>query len=409
MIIHRRSALVGLGSGLITALQPASLAFAAGPSASARLVVVFLRGGVDGLSLAPAYGDSQFRAIRGPLADDQPESGGPFAMRKLDGLFALNPDLSNVHAMYNAGEAILFHAMATGYRERSHFDAQDALDRGTIDKGMASGWLNRALMHMSIATSQTGNAALGLGPNLPLSLRGPQRVANWSPPVQPDVSQDTIERLLRLYDRDTQLKEPFRKGVEASHMASTSQGGAAKSMFETLASAAAGFLAKDDGPRITTIDFGNWDSHSEQNRRNVPGPNNANYAGKFPEMYRALDRGLAALKTGLGAAWTHTAVLVVTEFGRTVHVNGTLGTDHGTAGAALLLGGAVRGGRIVADWPGLRPSDLRDGRDLAPTMDTRSVMKAILQQHLGIPASVVEDTVFPLSRQIQPTAGLFRT
>jgi len=331
-------------------------------------------------------------------------------MRRLDGLFALNPDLENVHAMFGAGEAIVFHAIATGYRERSHFDAQDALDRGSTDKGVGSGWLNRAIgLFPPEAFQGREYAAMGLGPNLPLSLRGPQRVGNWSPPVQAGVSQDTLERLVRLYSHDASLGPTLQRGIAASGMAEGMRPGSVSGMFERLAGTAGTFLARPDGPRIATIDFGNWDSHSDQNRRNVPGPGNANYAGRFPEMYLALDRGLAALKTELGTAWSSTTVLVVTEFGRTVHVNGTLGTDHGTAGAARLLGGAVRGGRVIADWPGLRERDLREGRDLEPTLDTRAVMKAILEGHLGLSAGAVEDQVFPDSRSIGPLDGLFRT
>lgn len=409
MNISRRTTLKGLAaSPLVTALP--NLAFA-NVDTDRRLAVIFLRGGADGLTLAPAYGDPDFRAVRGVLADDDPGSGGHFEMLDLDGFFALNPDLKNIHAMYRDGDALLIHATTTGYRERSHFDAQDALDRGSVNKGVESGWLNRALSVMPGEFSAgREQVAMGLGPNLPLSLRGPVQVGNWSPPVAPDVTEDTMERLARLFAQDALLGPALEKARSAASMAGGMGGGGSNTgLFQTLSAAAGSFLAQENGPRIATIDYGGWDSHSDQNRRNVPGPENAYYAGRFPEMYLALDAGLQALKEGLGEAWSKTAVLIVTEFGRTVHVNGTEGTDHGTAGAALLLGGAVAGGRVIADWRGLKTRDLYEERDLYPTTDTRSVMKGLLHDHLGLAEGVLEDRVFPDSRRANPLDGLTRS
>ena len=408
MKITRRAALKGLALGpLVTALP--NLAFA-DVDTDRRLAVVFLRGGADGLTLAPAYGDPDFLAVRGVLADDLPGSGGRFEMLDLDGFFAFNPDLKRMHAMYRDEDALLIHATTTGYRERSHFDAQDALDRGSVDKGVDSGWLNRAL---SVMPGQFGvgreQLALGLGPNLPLSLRGPVPVGNWSPPVAPNLTEDTMERLARLFDQDALLGSALEKARSAASMAGAMGGGSNTGLFQTLSAAAGSFLAQKNGPRIATIDYGGWDSHSDQNRRNVPGPENAYYAGRFPEMYLALDAGLQALKEELGKAWSKTAVLIVTEFGRTVHVNGTDGTDHGTGGAALLLGGAVAGGRVIADWPGLKPRDLYEARDLYPTTDIRSIMKGLLHDHLGLDEGVLEGRVFPDSRRTKPLGGLVRT
>lgn len=409
MILSRRNALKSATAGLLLSASLPGLAFGRALT-DRRLVVVFLRGGVDGLSLVPPYGDPLFRKVRGILADDNPGSGGNFDMHDLDGFFALNHDLPNIHAMYKGGDALVVHATTTGYRERSHFDAQDALDRGAVTKEVDTGWLNRTLGALPTAILQgREQVALGLGPTLPYSLRGPNKVGNWSPPVEPSVSADTLERLSALYDKDDKMGPTLRKARSASDMAKGMGGGDAETgMFETLAAAAASFLKLDEGPRIATIDYGNWDSHSDQNRRNVPGPENAYYAGRFPEMYLSLDRGLQALKEGLGEVWSKTAVLVVTEFGRTVHVNGTAGTDHGTAGAALLLGGAVKGGRVIADWRGLGTKDLYEERDLYPTADTRGLMKAILHDHFGVAEAAIEDTIFPDSRQVRMFEGIFR-
>jgi len=408
MNISRRLALKGLAASTVMAGLP-GLAFARANTDN-RLIVVFLRGGVDGLTIAPAYGDANFRAVRRDLADDDPGSGGPFEMLDLDGFFALNPDLKHVHAMYGAGEALVLHCTTTGYRERSHFDAQDALDRGSVSKAVGSGWLNRALGVIPAEFADAREAvALGLGPTLPLSLRGPRKVTNWSPPSQYGISEGTLSRLDELYMLDPELGPTLAKARTASMMAGEGMGRTGNTgQFETLTGAAAQFLSKPDGPRIATIDYGNWDSHSGQNDRNVPGPENAYYAGRFPEMYLAFDRGMQALKTGLGDSWAQTTVLVVTEFGRTVHVNGTGGTDHGTAGAAFLLGGNVNGGRVIADWRGLAPKDLYEERDLYPTADTRSMMKSILYSQFGVGEGVLEDEIFPDSRSAAPLSGLFK-
>lgn len=407
MTLSRRYVLQGMLAGAVLGAHLPGLAFAR-VATDSRLVFIHLRGGVDGLSFVPAHGDPDFLRVRGELSDDLPGSGGPFEMSDLDGHFALNPELSAVHAMFKAGEALVLHTIMTGYRARSHFDAQDALDRGTLDKGVKSGWLNRSLEVLAHRLSgNRGETAVGLGATLPLSLRGPGKVSSWSPPVRAAISDDTLARLQRLYARDRKLGPTLEKAMSVSGMAGELKAKSNINQFELLADAAGQFLSTPDGPRIATIDYGNWDSHSNQNRRNIPGPENAYYAGKFPEMYKALDRGLEKLKTSLGPAWAQTTVLVVTEFGRTVHINGTLGTDHGNGGAALLLGGAVRGGRVIADWRGLKPGDLYEGRDLYPSLDMRSLLKGVLYDRFGFSEGQLEDRIFPGSRRAKPMTSLF--
>ena len=183
--------------------------------------------------------------------------------------------------------------------------------------------------------------------------------------------------------------------------------GASDSPFEEMATVAAGFLRERMGPRIVTIDFGNWDSHSDQNARQLITPQNQ-WPGRYPSFYRKLNSGMRALRTGLGSTWQDTAVLIFTEFGRTVRVNGTNGTDHGTAGAAMLAGGAVAGGRVISDWRGLAPRDLLEDRDLYPTTDIRSLFKATLREHMGLSDTDIETTVFPQTASIGALEGLFR-
>ena len=413
MTISRRAALLGLSASTLAGAC-ASNGFPAMTFAHAgtdkRLVAIFLRGGVDGLSLVPPYAEPTLKALRGPLVDDMPGSGGPNAMHKLDGMFAVNPDLPFFHELFSAGELVVLHSTASPYRDRSHFDAQDVVDRGTTDRGLRQGWLNRVVGRLPDGGRPArADLALGVGPTLPLSLRGPEPAGSWSPPVQSTIASETFERLAALYRNDADLGAPFINAVSAGKLAGGVMGamGASDSPFEEMATVAAGFLRERMGPRIVTIDFGNWDSHSDQNARELITPQNQ-WPGRYPSFYRKLNSGMRALRTGLGSTWQDTAVLIFTEFGRTVRVNGTNGTDHGTAGAAMLAGGAVAGGRVISDWRGLAPRDLLEDRDLYPTTDIRSLFKATLREHMGLSDTDIETTVFPQTASIGALEGLFR-
>jgi uncharacterized protein (DUF1501 family) len=364
------------------------LALAAVPGTERRLVFVFLRGGMDGLSAVPAIGDPQYAARRGELAVSADEA------LRLDAGFGLSPHLAEMHKLYGAGELAVLHAAATPYRERSHFDAQNLLENGTAKPfGRDSGWLNAAL-------GAAGAGGVALGPSVPLVLRGAASVSSWSPSRLPAPDADLLERLALLYRDDPLLAQPFAAAREAQGMMAGRGGrgmaGGPQAVVQ-MARAAGTFLTKADGPRVASIDFGGWDSH-------------ANQVGEYSPLTRnlkLLDRTVAALKEALGPAWQQTAVLIVTEFGRTVAPNGSRGTDHGTATAAFAAGGAVRGARVIADWPGLAPAALHEGRDLRPTLDLRSLFKAALAAQLALGEAVLETEVFPGSRGVRPLEGLF--
>jgi uncharacterized protein (DUF1501 family) len=351
------------------------------------LVLAILRGGLDGLAAVAPYADAQYRGLRGALALGAPGTEG--GALDLDGTFGLHPALANLHSMYQAGEALVVHAAATPYRERSHFDAQNVLEAGgTTPSGSATGWLNRTLGVLD--TDGAARGAIALADSVPLVLRGELAVTSWAPSRLPDADEDTLARVRRRYEAaDPELAASLNAALDARALAGDAadarMGGRGGQAVAPLASAAARFLGSADGPRIAVLDVGGWDTHANQGAAQ----------GTLALRLRGLDTGLQLLKTELGTHWQSTSVLVVTEFGRTVAVNGTRGTDHGTAGCAFLVGGAVAGGRVLADWPGLTPRDLHEGRDLRATTDLRALFKAVLHERFGIAEGALARRVFP--------------
>ncbi len=410
MFSTRRKALQTLcGSAALLALPGLSFAAAAGPQASARrLVFIFLRGGMDGLSAVPPYADPMYAAQRRSLAIAAPgQAGGAL---NLDGHFGLHPALANMHQLYAAGELAVLQAVASPYRERSHFDAQNLLENGTVRPyGREEGWLNIALGLADGSRPPTASSSQGfaLGASIPLLLRGPAPVGSWSPTRLPDPDADLLQRLAGLYQGDALLGPAFAVARETQALMAgrdaAGAGGAAGAMetptqpILVLAQAAGEILAKPTGPRVASIDFGGWDTHISQ----------LGDYGALTRNLRLLDRTVATLKASLGPVWQHTVVLIASEFGRAVAPNGSGGTDHGTGGAAFVAGGAVRGGRVVADWPGLAEKSLHEGRDLRPTLDLRALFKAALAAQLGLDDAALATKVFPDSRAVRPLPGLF--
>ncbi|HEY3798209.1 MAG TPA: DUF1501 domain-containing protein [Caulobacteraceae bacterium] len=399
MTLDRRQWLAGAGAVAGLAMAP-RIAFAAAET-DRRLVVIMLRGAMDGLSAVPASGDPDYETARTGLAIPKPGAvGGGLA---LDTTFALNPALTHLAERYAAKEAIVFHAIASPYRDRSHFDGQNLLENGsTRPYGLADGWLNRALGDLP-GPLKTGRSELGiaLAPAMPLMLRGDAPVTSWSPSILPGPSADLVRRVSALYAAtDPKLDSALEAAAQANAAADDMSGaGAGGDAFVTLMTAAAKFLSQPNGPCVAMVDSTGWDTHAGET-----GPYNV-----LTRNLIGLDAGIEALRTGLGPRWSQTAVLVMTEFGRTVAMNGTAGSDHGTASAAFLIGGAVAGGRVMADWPGLKPAYLYAGRDLTPTADLRQVAKAALRDHLGVEPAYIDRVVFPESASAKPFDGLFRT
>jgi uncharacterized protein (DUF1501 family) len=415
-------ALAAGGALLTSRLCLASAAAAA--RRHARFVLVILRGALDGLAAVPPLGDRDYAQLRGEFALRPP--GQPKGAWPLDGLFGLHPSLSFLHDSYAARELIVFHAVASPYRERSHFDGQDVLENGTtLPHAAQSGWLNRALAAAPGAAAR--EAGVALGQNVPLVMRGPAGVTSWSPSKLSGLDDDTLARITDLYARDPLLSVRLADALAADAMvagngamgtttqemaAGDSSGQAAAAQpgpkpqpqsggdrYAEIVRAAAGFLRQQDGPQVAVFDTTGWDTHA----------NEGGAEGQLAGRLAALDKGLATLREQLGPAWKDTAVLLVTEFGRTAAINGTRGTDHGTATMAFLAGGAVAGGRVIADWPGLSSRSLYQGRDLMPTLDLRCVLKGVLEEHLSIPARSLEASVFPGSERARALRGLLRT
>ncbi|GCL65837.1 DUF1501 domain-containing protein [Pseudaquabacterium pictum] len=368
----------------------ARLSLAAVPAAASgrRFVFVILRGGLDGLTAVPAVGDPAFAAARGPLA----QLGG--APLPLDGVFALHPLLPQLHALYGQGELLVLQAVGLPYRERSHFDAQQVLESGgSRPHELTTGWLGRAVA----ATGAAPLAAVALETAVPLVLRGPAAVDTWAPSVLPEPGADLVGRLEMLYRDDPALAQALARarqlratpGMAANPPA---EPGGNRGPAVQLARKAAEFL--QHGSQVAVLELGGWDSHANQA---VP-------QGALSANLRRLDDLLAALRTGLldHGTWDRTAVLVATEFGREVAVNGTGGTDHGSGGAAFVLGGAVRGGRVLADWPGLAPKQRFEGRDLRVTTDLRAAIRPLLTDHLQLPRAAIDSVVLPGSAGLRP-------
>ena len=402
--IDRRRFLLSTGALAASAALPKVLFAQTG--GSARLVVVILRGALDGLAAVPPYADPNYAPLHRELAIAAP--GAADGALALDGTFGLHPSFAFLHERYVAGELVVFDAVASPYRDRSHFDGQNVLENGlTKPLGTADGWLNRALAALPRGAAHPGERAVAISQNVPLILRGEAPVISKSPQATPDVDEELLARLADLYSKDDWFSARLSEAVQTekmadqgAHPADMAMGAqpAAPDRVSAVARMAGTLMRSEGGPEVAVIEAGGWDTHANQ----------GGAKGALAQRLAGLDKALRALKDELGPLWPQTAVLVVTEFGRTAAMNGTRGTDHGTGGRAFLLGGAVRGGRVIADWPGLAHTALLDGRDLRPTLDLRSVFKAVLDEHMHVDAKTLANQVFPDSRGARPLQGLMR-
>ena len=391
MRLTRRTALLGLTAAVSLGRHAMAVGHA---QTDQRCVVVILRGALDGMSAVVPYGDPALAQWRAELLPGAVGTEG--GMRDLGGFYGLHPALANLHTLYKAGELLPVHAVAGPTRVRSHFEAQDYLEFG-IDHQMTSGWLNRvaSVLPQPQSASQT---ALSVGVTVPILLRGPALVGSFVPKGYGEASPDLYARIAALHAHDNITGPALAMAMQERHFTDATlmqaDKGRNQGAFQMLCADAGRLLAAEDGPRLAALEIGGWDTHTAQKNRLI-------------QPLKQLDDGMAALKSAMGAAWSKTSVLVMTEFGRTVRVNGTGGTDHGTGTVAFVLGGAVHGGRVQANWPGLSQANLFENRDLQPTADLRGVAKGLLAQQFGLDAAALAQ-VFPESHQIAAMSGLLR-
>ena len=421
--LTRRRALAGaLGLGVTIELMGQS-AYADAALAKKKLVVIICRGGLDGLSLSPPVGDPNYAALRGPIAIAP--FGSPDGALKLDETFGLHPSMTATHALAMKDQARIAPAIATPDRERSHFEAQDVLESGAaVVYGTSSGWLNRALETMGPPGKVK---ALSVGPTAPLILRGKIEAASWSPGGAAERDRRLPGILQDLYANDPLLGPALAEGLmtqamakiasndaamaPAPDMAATpavqgSMGGAADAykpllrqgagLARTLGATLAGFMIQPGGAQVAAVSIDNFDTHAGQGAGQ----------GALANRLAYVDAFLDGLAQELGPAWSDTVVVMATEFGRTARVNGTKGTDHGTASTALVLGGALKKGGIIGDWPTLSSNRLFENRDTAPTLDMRGLFKGVLRDHMEVDRVALDTRVFPGSAGVAPVAGV---
>lgn len=394
-MLSRRGFLAGVGASVAVGFH--GISFARAP-VDRRLVVLILRGAMDGLAVIPPHGDADYARARGPLAIPGPGEGG--GMLDLDGFYGLNPGLSALMPLWNAKELAFVHAVATPYRERSHFDAQDLLENGTdTPHATPDGWLDRALLAMGADAPRS----IAIGQGLPLVLRGKANTTSVDPLDTHQPDDDFLAQVDALYHRDDVLGPAFddamaaRRMVDASGEMPSGDGGK-RGNARAEAEATGKLLAGPGGPRVAVLEATGWDTHTGEGTS----------TGTLATRLGTLAEALLAMKASLGADWSTTAVVAVTEFGRTVHGNGTSGSDHGTGAVAWLAGGAIAGGKVHGQWPGLGAGKLYQDRDLMPTTDLRAVLKGLLRDHLGVDEGQLATSVFPASKAVTPMAALTR-
>ena len=383
-----RRAILGGSLALGTAsLALPRMAFAKGVGQK-NLLFVLLRGAADGMAMLAPVGDPGLAELRrASLAEYD-------GARRADGFFAIHPALDHIGNAYGAGEALFVHATATSYRERSHFDGQNMLETGAeAPYAKSDGWLNRLVAMMAEGAGETAPKALAIAPTMPLALRGAAPASSYAPSALPQASDAFMDRVGLLYGADPELGGLWSRALETQAMAADN---GLRNLRDAQAAGelAASLMRGDDGARIAMLELGGWDTH-------------ANQLGAFRRNANQLDTLLGAYRTAMGPGWADTMVVVVTEFGRTARFNGTNGTDHGTASAALLMGGAVKGGRVLADWPGLGQSDLHEGRDLRPTIALESVLAGGIAEHLALDPASALARLFP-GRPGNPASGIMR-
>ncbi len=368
--MQRRDFIKLMGGGLVL-LQSPKWAFAAPRSNSDRpiFIWVILRGALDSLHTVIPEFEADYLSMRPNLAGQIPTPRLPLS----EG-FTLNPALKNLHNWYQRKQLLPIVAVGSGYPGRSHFDGQDYLESGTGTRNTKTGWLARAL-------NQMHTDAVAVDYSVPVSLRGSKNVNSWYPDKQKQAGDDIYQVLKTMYRNDKTLLDNLNHGLEIKSKTEDPDHKQARAGFAGLTRGCARLLTQSPDMDCAMLEIGGWDTHNAQQPR-------------LERRLTELDQGLAELKISLGPLWKNTVVALATEFGRTVRENGTGGTDHGTGSVMFLAGGALKGGRILGNWPGLKPEQLFENRDLMPTTNTLSWLATVLTQHWQLKPGLIKH-VFP--------------
>lgn len=370
-MLNRRYILAGGLSAFALGGFVPQVSFAAAAT-NRHFIFLLQRGAADGLATVAPTGDPDFLRARGDLAAEAMQG------TKLDDFFALHPKMTGAAALFASREASFVHAVASSTRDRSHFDAQNLIESGGLKPyARKDGWMNRLLTLLPNGQ----NKAIAIAPSLPLILRGNAGASSYEPSRSAGPDDDFTHRVSALYAEDTQLSNLWEDAVRTGMMAGkpdTNERGEAAS-----AKMVAGLMQGPDAARIVMLDSNGWDTHSSQSAR-------------LGNMLSRTDRFVTALKTEMGSDWQKCLVIIATEFGRTVAFNGTKGTDHGTASAAMLFGGNLQHpGKVIADWPGLNATSLYEGRDLKATMRFDHMISDALAHHFTLDPVLTRRTLFP--------------
>ncbi|GAA6184163.1 DUF1501 domain-containing protein [Aliiglaciecola sp. NS0011-25] len=364
--VNRRNFIKGAAAGWILLNSSASFAFNRNFQQK-KLVWIFLRGALDGLHAVVPVADPYLQQHRKGLIEPIQSQ-----LHTLNSQFGLAKDLAFMHQLYQQKQMSPVVAVASGYRQRSHFDAQDQMESGLNQTDHDNGWLARALKEIN-------GGGLAISRSIPIAFRDGLTnsgvdVDTWFPSSFPEAPEDLLNRLNDMYAKDPALNSHLQAVIEQKQNPSMMMQEKRPTGFDYLAKQCAHLLANSSA-NCAMLELNGWDTHNNQVRR-------------LSRNLSLLDKGIQNLQLGMGQKWQDTLVIVSTEFGRTVAVNGTMGTDHGTASSMFLAGGALAtfngelsGGKVLGDWPGLAPEKLYQGRDLMATSDVRYWYAKALQSH----------------------------
>jgi uncharacterized protein (DUF1501 family) len=356
-----------------------------------RLVVVFLRGGIDGLNIVIPHQEPDYYQARPIIAIPYPqETNGAI---DLDGFFGLHPELKDLIPFWQQKNLAFVHSSGSPVVERSHFQAQDYIENGTPGiKTTQDGWMNRLLAELP---QEKSTKALNVGIITPYILRGKMQIANLKPGINSTAPIATDnprinEAFSSLYSGTDALSQAYQDGRKTresivaelgQEMIAAGRGAKNVNAFADDAADVTKLMLGNAKTQLVFMDVAGWDTHVNQHKI-------------LNRLLPSLGQGLATLVKGLEPIFSDTVIVVVSEFGRTVAENGNRGTDHGYGNVMWLLGGAIRGGKVYGEWQGLSQSALHQNRDLAITTDFRDVFYQILQSHLSLPAASL-NRVFP--------------